>query len=118
MIAVGVARAAIAAVVVYLVVLFVVGLPFAGADSLAVRDWGFLGCSMVAAAAGGAVGAWQARAGGVRARVAVVAGAVLGPTVLGWAFALTQGENDTVRLLVVVALPVAASAGAWWWLSR
>ena len=111
----GLLRGAVTAAVVYGVSLGILLLPSQALDPLEDRSaiYGLLVvASLVAAAAGAAAGAWQARAGGVRAPGAGLAVAALVAAVVGLLLNADPGTDDTGRTLVFLAQPLGALLGA------
>lgn len=119
----GLGRGALAAVLVYAVVLILGLLPSRPLDPLE-DDAAILilviVASLLASAAGAAAGAWQARAGGVRLLPAALAVGVLTVCLAGVLLTATEGGNEdaTETALIYLAHPAGAVLGAAAWARR
>jgi hypothetical protein len=112
----GLVRGAVAALVVYGVVLAVVVAPGgsldASSDEAALYVLTILG-SLAGSAAGTAAGSWQARRGGVRAPIQGLGVAAATVVVLGVLLTAFNGGQSTIGdLLIYLAHPAGALAGA------
>lgn len=111
----GLLRGAVVALVVYGVALVVALLPSRAFDPLEspdALDAAVAVAYLVAAAVGAYAGAWQARAGGVRAPVAGLLAAVVPIVVVGTALVAGEGTENVPAVAFYLANPVGALAGA------